>query len=78
MSSLTIVMMNQASMTHHGNEFADIFVIHPSYQDSKVIYVAKCFCVLTQEGDPDGFFDDCVENAVAMDYNGNFDPETRD
>ena len=37
------------------------------------MYVAKQYCVVKQEKNPDEFFDDdCVQDRVAMDNHGNF------
>ena len=49
---------------------------HPSFQGSVAIYTAKRYCVMKQEGNPDGFFDDDhVQDEVAMDNDGNFLPK---
>ena len=41
-----------------------------------MIYVAKRYCVVKQEENPDGFFDnEHVQDKVAMDNDGNFLPE---
>ena len=71
-----VVVVRQSSITRRGNEFIGVFVSHPSFQGSDAIYVAKRYCVVKQEGNPDGFFDDDpAQNEVAMDDDGNFVPE---
>ena len=71
-----VVVVRQASVTCRGNQFIAIFVTHPSFRGSDAIHVAKRFCVVKQEGNPNEFFDDDhVQDEVAMDNNGNFIPE---
>ncbi len=71
-----VVVVRQSSITRRGNEFIAIFVSHPSFEGCDAIYVAKRFCVVKHEGNPDGFFDnDHVQETVAMDDDGNFVPE---
>ena len=71
-----VVVVRQSSVTRRGNQFIAIFVTHPSFQGSDAIHVAKRFCVVKQEGDPQQFFDDDrVEEEVAIDDDGNFVPE---
>ena len=71
-----VVVVRQSSVTSRDNQFIAIFVTHPSFQGSDVIHVAKRFCVVKQEGNPDEFFDgDHAQDEVAMDNDGNFIPE---
>ena len=71
-----VVVVRQASVTRRGNQFIAIFITHPSFQGSDAIHVAKRFCVVKQEGDPQEFFDDDrVKEEVAIDDDGNFVPE---
>ena len=69
-------MVRQSGITRRGNNFIGVFVSHPSFQGSDAIYVAKQYCVVKQEGNPDEFFDDDhVQDEVAMDNDGEFIPE---
>ena len=68
-----VVTVQQSSITHGGNEFVCIFMVHPSFQQSDAIYIAKQYHTVNQDGNPDGFFDNAsAQDEVAIDNDKNF------
>ena len=64
-------MTHQVEATRRGHTFVGILLNHPSFQGSDAI-VAKCYAVVRHEGPKEGLFDNTLEDAVALDDDGNF------
>ena len=51
--------------------FVGIFHNYPSFQGSDAIYIVKHYAVVWHEGPAEGLFKSMLEDAVAVDDNGN-------